>query len=157
MKPLLLLIATLALAGCVRPGDQGVAKHHGVDVALVRQYSLKRDVVADAGVILGFGILYVLTAFILTGRILRQFPPGEASGFWIMTVTMAAGVSVVGVAVGSLWAILIEWFLLNSGHLSFRMNRIPFRHYWEMLFICCFIIFGLVALIRSQVKLGVHA
>jgi hypothetical protein len=141
----------LECAQCMETLFQGVAQHHGVDVAVVRQYSLDRDDVADAAVILSFAILYVLAAYILTGHILRQFPPGE-SGFRIMTLAMAIGVSLVGVLVGSLWSIVIETFRLNSVHLSYRMNRIPFRHHWAMLFVCCFIVFGLVALIRSRVK-----
>jgi len=217
MKRLLLLIVTITLTGCVRPGDypvsancvwsevgnqsldlskisdrrhlrfdavtaedmairwadqhfshrpeydrqcaqcmetlfEGVAKHHSIDVAVVRQYSQERDAVADAVVILSFAFLYVLAAYILTGRILRQFPPGE-SGFWIMTLAMAVGVSLVGVLVGSLWSIVFETFRLNSVHLSYRMNRIPFRQHWAVLFVCCFVVFGLVAVMRSRVKL----
>jgi hypothetical protein len=217
MKLLLLLIATIALAGCVRPGDHpissnctwteddnrsldlrrisdrrhlrfdavtaedmairwadknfghlpeweqrceqcmetlfaGVAKQHGVDVATVSQYSRERDPVADAAVIVGFGILYVFAAYILTGRVRRQFTPDEA-GFWIMTLTMALGVGLVGVVGGSLWAIVFEELRLGSGHISFRMNRIPFRHHWVMLFICGVVVFWLVALIRSRLKL----
>ena len=221
MKRLLLLIVTITLTGCVRPGDhpvsancvwsevgnqslelskisdrrhlrfdavtaedmairwadqrfshrpeydqqtaqcmetlfQGVAKHHDVDVAVVRQYSQDRDVLADAVVILSFGILYVLAANILTGRILRQFPPSE-SGFWIMTLAMAVGVSLVGVLVGGLWSIVIETFRLNSVHLSYRMNRIPFRQHWALLFVCCFVVFTLVSLIHSRVKRTITA
>jgi hypothetical protein len=217
MKLLLLLITTIALAGCTRPGDhpispncmwseadsrsldlmrisdrrhlrfdavtaedmsirwadknfghlpewdrrvgqcmttlfEGVAKQHGVDVATVRQYSQDRDPVADTAVIVSFGILYVLAAYILAGRVRRQFAPDEA-GFWIMTITMAVGVSLVGVVSGSLWAIVFEELRLGSGHISFRMNRIPFRHHWAMLFICGFVVFWLVALIRSRLKL----
>ena len=131
---------------------QSVAKHHGLDVATVRRYSLERDPVADAAVILSFGILYVLAAYLLMGRILRQFPPGE-SGFWVMTVAMAFGVSLVGVAVGSLWSVVIETLLLNSVHLSYRMNRIPFRQHWAVLFVCCLLVFGLVSLIRARARL----
>ena len=216
MKRLLLLIVTITLTGCARPGDhpvssnclwseddsrsldltklsdrrhlrfdavtaedlairwadknfphlpeydqrcgecretlfQDLAKHHGVNVAIVRQYSMDRDLVADTAVIFSFGILYVLAAYILTGRIRRQFPPGEP-GFWIMTLAMAVGISLVGVMVGGLWSIVIETFRLNSGHLSYRMNRIPFRQHWAMVLICCFVVFGLVALIRSRVR-----
>jgi len=144
------------VAQCMETLFQGVAKHHGVDVAIVRQYSRDRDAVADAVVILSFGILYVLAAYILTGRIRRQFPPGE-SGFWIMTLAMAVGVSLVGVLVGGLWSIVFETFRLNSIHLSYRMNRIPFRQHWLILFVCCFIVFGLMALIRSRVKRTITA
>lgn len=214
MKRLLLLIATITLAGCARPGDypislncvwneddtrsldltktfdrrhlrfdavtaedmairwadkyfghlpeweqrcdqcmatlfDGVAKQHGVDVAIVRQYSLERDGILDAATILSFAGLYALAAYILAGRLRRRFPPGEP-GFWVMTLTLAVGVSVVGVAVGSLWSIVIETFRLNSGHLSYRMDRIPFRQYWAGLFLCGFIVFMLVTLIRSR-------
>jgi hypothetical protein len=40
---------------------------------------------------------------------------------------------------------------LNSVHLSYRMNRIPFRQYWPILFVGFFFAFGLVALLRSRV------
>jgi hypothetical protein len=216
MNRLLLLIATITLAGCARPGDHpiswncvwseqdshsleltklsdqrhlrfdavtaedmsirwadvrfghrpeydqrqyecmqnlfdGVAKHHGVDVAVVRQYSADRDLVVDGAVIAGFGILYVIVAYIFTGRVRRRFT-GDDSGFWIMTLTMAAGVSLVAVMVGMLGSIVVEGVRLNSGHLSYRMNRIPFRQHWAMLFACGFVIFGLLALMRSRVK-----
>lgn len=139
---------------CMQMLFQGVAKHHGVDVATVSQYSADRDLVVDTTVIVGFGILYVLAAYIFVGRLRRRFPDND-SGFWIMTVVMAAGVSLVAVMVGILGSIVIETVRLNSGHLSYRMNRIPFREYWATLFVFGFVIFGLVALIRSLAVLRV--
>ena len=135
---------------CMKTLFQGVANHHGIDVAVVRQYSRNRDVVIDAAVILSFGILYAVVAYIFAGRIRRRFPRGEP-GFWVMTLTMAVGVSLVGVAVGNLWAIIIEEFRLGSGHLSYRMNLIPLRQHWAVLIVCGFVIFGLAGLIRSRV------
>ena len=211
MNRLLLLIATITLFGCARPGDhpisqncvwsepdshlsdrrhlrfdaataedmsirwadthfshrpewdqkqnecmqtlfQGIAKHHGVDVGIVQQYSMEREFIVDAAVIFGFGILYVFVAYVFTGRIRRRFYDDD-TGFWIMTLTMAAGVSLAAVMVGMLGSIVIETFRLNSVHLSYRMNRIPFRQHWAMLFACGFILFGLVALLRSRLKL----
>ena len=134
---------------CMQTLFQGVAKQHGVDVATVRQYSRERDVVVDAAIILGFGILYAVVAYIFAGRILRRFPPGEP-GFWVMTLTMAVGVSLVGMMIGSLGAIVIEEFRMGSGHLSYRMNRIPWRQHWAVLWVCGFIVFGLAALIRRR-------
>ena len=214
MKRLLLLIVTIALAGCARPGDypisqncvwseddsrsldltrtldrrhlrfdaataedmairwadkyfrhtfewdrrceqcratlfQGVAKQHGVDVATVGQYSLERDTRVDAATMLSFGGLYALVAYLVAGRIRRRFPPGEP-GFWVMTLTLAVGVSVVGVAIGNVWSIIIETFRLNSAHLSYRMNRIPMREHWATMFLCFFATFVLAALIRYR-------
>jgi hypothetical protein len=131
---------------------QGVAQHHGVDVAIVRQYSRTRDPVVDTAVIVGFGILYVVVAYIFAGRIRKRFPEYDSS-FWIMTLVLAAGVSLVAVMVGVLGSIVIEEIRLNSGHLSFRMNRIPFRHYWETLFVGGFVLFWLVVLLRARDKL----
>jgi hypothetical protein len=128
---------------------QGVAEHHGVDVAIVSEYSRKRNVIVDAAVILSFGLLYAVVAYVFVGRIRRRFPPGEP-GFWIMTLAMAVGVSLVGVAVGSFWSIIIETLRLGSGHLSYRMNRIPLRQHWAILFVCGFVVFALVGLIRYR-------
>ena len=139
---------------CMKTLLQGVANHHGIDVAIVRQYSRDRDVVVDGAVILSFGILYAVVAYIFAGRICRRFPPGEP-GFWVMTLTMAVGASLVGVAVGNLWAIVIEEFRLGSGHLSYRMNLIPLRQHWAVLIVCGFVIFGVAGLIRSRVDPGV--
>ena len=210
MKQLLLLLATIALAGCVRPVDhpvnencewieedsrsldlakysdrrhlrfdavtaedvairwadqhfhlsrqwepglracretlfQGVAKHHGVEVALVHQYSRRRDLLVDVPVFIVFAVLYVIAAYIFAGRIRERFPPDEP-GFWVMTVTMALGVSLVGVMAGMLSSIVIEEFLMGSGHLSYRMNRLPWRQHWAALFVCGVVVFWLIAL-----------
>jgi hypothetical protein len=139
---------------CMQTLFHGIAEHHGVDVAIVRQYSADRDLIADGAVIFSFGILYVFVASVFTRRIRRRFPDDQSS-FWIMTLTMAAGVSLVAVLVGVLGSIVIETFLLNSAHLSYRMNRIPFRRHWGVLFVCGFVLFGLVALMRSRVNLRI--
>ena len=136
---------------CMETLFHGVAERHDVDVAIVRQYSHDRDIFVDVATILSFSILYVMVAYIFAGRIHRRFPPGEP-GFWVMTLTMAVGVSLVGVMIGMLGSIVIEGVRLNSGHLSYRMDRIPWRQHWIVLFVCGFLIFGLVGLIRSRVK-----
>ena len=137
---------------CMQTLFKGVAQHHSVDVGTVRQYSLDRDVVVDAAIILSFGCLYVFVVHIFVTRIRRRFPPGEP-GYWIMTLTMAAGVSLVAVMAGYLWSMTIEIFRLNSGHLSYRMGRIPWREHWVVLFVGGFVIFVLAGLVRSRIDL----
>ena len=137
---------------CMETLFQGVARQHHVDVATVRQYSRQRDIVVDAAVILSIAVVYAVVAYIFAGRILRQFPPDEA-GFWVMTLTLAVGVSLVGVLAGGLWSIAVENIRLNSGHLSYRMNRIPFREHWAVVWACGFIVFALTALLRSRAHL----
>jgi hypothetical protein len=139
-------------AACMETLFQGVAQqHHGVDVSVVRQYSRERDVLADAAVILSFGVVYVFAAYLLAGRIGRRFPAGEP-GFWVMTLAMAVGISLVGVLAGGLWSIVIEGFRLNSAHLSFRMNRLPLRQHWPVLFVYGFVVFASVSLFRVHCK-----
>jgi len=132
---------------CMETLFTGLAKSHSVDVSTVRHYSRERDVVLDAAVILGFAFVYALVAYRFAGRIRQRFPPGEP-GFWVMALTMAAGVSLIAVLIGILGSIIIETFRLNSVHLSYRMSRIPFREYWVTLFAGGVIIFIFTALLR---------
>jgi len=132
---------------CMESLFAGVAKTHGVDVAAVRLYSRKRDVVVDAAVILGFAFIYSVVAYRFAGRIRKRFPPGEP-GFWVMALTMAAGVSLIGVLIGIFGSIIVEEYTLNTAHLSFRMSRIPFREYWVILFGGGVIIFIFTAWLR---------
>jgi hypothetical protein len=138
---------------CMETLFTGLAKNHGVDMATVRRYSRERDVVLDAAVIISFGLIYVGVAYLLAGRIRRRFPPGEP-GFWVMALTMAVGISLVGVLIGMFGSIIIEELRMNSGHLSFRMNRIPLRAHWVVLFASGVIIFILTALVHYYKKQG---
>ena len=136
---------------CMEALFEGVAKHHGVDVAVVRQYSVKRDIVLDSAVVVSFGALYAVVAFIFAGRIQRRFSIGEP-GYWVMAFTMAMGISLAGVMTGMFWSIVIDEVRLGSGHLSYRMDRILFRQHWAMLFVCGVAIFLLASLVRSRFK-----
>lgn len=138
---------------CMQTLFIGLAKNHGVDVATVRRYSRERDVVLDAAVIGCFVLIYVGVAYLFAGRIRQRFPAGEP-GFWVMALTMSAGISLVGVLVGMFGSIIIEELRMNSGHLSFRMNRIPFRAHWVVFFASGVIIFLLAALVRYYKKQG---
>jgi hypothetical protein len=135
---------------CAQSLFSGVASHHGVDVNLVRQYSRKRDLIADSVTIFSFGLLYLTAVYYLVGRIRRRFSADESSGFWIMTTVMSVGAGLVGVLVGCLWSIVMEEYRLKSDHLAFRMNLIPFRQHWFVFLLCLVLAFWLIVLIRSR-------
>ena len=101
----------------------------------------------DAALIGCFALLYTGVAYLFVGRIRQRFPPGEP-GFWVMVLTMSAGISLVGLLIGMFASIIMEEFRMGSGHLSFRMNRIPFRAHWFVFFAGGVIIFILAALLR---------
>ncbi len=138
---------------CMEALFNGVASHHGVDVALVRQYRLDRDPVLDSAVILGFGVIYALVAYGLAGLIRRRFPPDEWPAFLIATVAMSVVVSLIGVLLGDFWSVVMENLRLNSGHLSYRLARIPWRQHWAALFVCGLVVFWLAAAVRSRVAI----
>ena len=135
---------------CMSTLLSGLATHHHVDVAVVSEYRLARDLIADSAVILAFVVVYAFVAYYIAGRIRRRFP-AEEPGFWVMTVTMSLGIGLVAVLVGGLWSIVFETFRLNTAHLSYRMNRIPLRQHWVMLFLGSVLLFAIAAVIRSRV------
>jgi hypothetical protein len=135
---------------CAQSLFSGVASHHGIDVNLVRQYSRQRDLVADSVTILSFGLLYLAVVYYLVGKIRRRFSADESVNFWIMTAVMSVGAGLVGMLVGSLWSIVIETYRLNSAHLSYRMNRVPFRQYWFVYLLFGILVYLLITLIRSK-------
>ncbi len=139
---------------CMEALFQGVASHHGVDVALVRQLRLSRDVVVDSGVIFGFAILYALASCGIAGVLRRRFPSDEWPAFLIATVAMSVLSSLVGVILGDLWCVFIENLRMGSGHLSYRIDRIPWRQHWGAAFTCGLVVFWLVAAVRARIDIG---
>ena len=127
----------------------GVANQHGVAIATVRQYRLERDLVFDLGLTLCFGFIYGIGAYRVCGWIRGRFADDER-GYWIMVVVLSVCVALVGVMLGNLGSILAEWAQLNSGHLSYRMTRLPWRQHWVIFLGGGVIIFGLIALFRSR-------
>ena len=138
---------------CMEALFQGVASHHGMDVALVRQYRMSRDTVVDSVVILGSAFLYALAGYRLAGVIRRRFPSDEWRAFLIATVAMSVLASIAGVMLGDLWSVSIENLRMGSGHLSYRIDRIPWRSHWGAAFICGLVVFWLAAAVRSRVAI----
>ena len=67
----------------------GVATHHRIDVARVRQYRLDRDLVMDSIVILSFAVLFAIAAYGLAGLMRRRLPPDERGVLLIATVAVS--------------------------------------------------------------------
>lgn len=134
---------------CMSVLFSGVAQQHGVGIDTVRQLSRERDLLVDSPVVLSLAALYAFVAYVFAGRIRRRFGRDEP-GFWVMTVAMAVGISLVGVMAGGLFSIVIEELRFNSGHLSYRMNRIPFRQHWVIVFVCGLIVFALATLVQFR-------
>jgi hypothetical protein len=60
--------------------------------------------------------------------------------------------SIGGVLLGEGWAILVEQLRLGTGHLSYRMYRIPWSHHRLALLIAGFALFWLVTVVHHLRK-----
>ena len=106
--------------------------------------------VVDSAAILSFGLLYLGFVYYLIGKLQRKFSEDELVNFWAVTIVLSVGGGLVGLLVGNLWSIVIETYRLNSAHLSYRMNRLPFRQYWFVCLLVGILSFWLIAFIRSR-------
>ncbi|OFW37963.1 MAG: hypothetical protein A3J29_04530 [Acidobacteria bacterium RIFCSPLOWO2_12_FULL_67_14b] len=72
--------------------------------------------------------LCLLAGFMLTRRIANRFG-GETVPTVVAAVLASIALAVAVVAVGQVWAGLIETIRLGNGHLSYRAFRIPWSHH----------------------------
>ena len=107
---------------------------------------------SDSAVIVGFAILYALVAYYLAGLLRGRFPPDEWVAFLIATIAMSLLVSILGVMAGDLWSLSMENLRMGSGHLSYRVDRVPWRQHWGLLFLCGLGVFWLAAAFRYRVR-----
>jgi hypothetical protein len=117
-----------------------VAAQHGVSVEQVRQSLAYRPAGVDVLVMLSFGALYAGIAYLILRRLNSNVMTSYLSIVW-------PGIAVL---LGEAWAILIEQLRLGTGHLSYRMDRIPWGHHRLALFVAGVVLFWIVALLRRK-------
>jgi hypothetical protein len=123
-----------------------IATTHGVTEAQVREGLTQRREYLDVLVILSFAVLYGFVAGALARRIWQRFPPDDG---WIAgaiaTLLMSTVVSAAGLFLGEIWSGIIENIRVGNGHLSYRLDRIPWTHHRFALFIGGLLLFWLIA------------
>jgi hypothetical protein len=102
-------------------------------------------------------IAFTIVAASLIGRYTsRRFahePVARTIAIIALTVSLASAV----VAVGQLWAFLIEGLRIGSGHLSYRAARIPWAHHRPLTFALAFSIGTAIALLAPRTRyFGTH-
>jgi hypothetical protein len=90
----------------------------------------------DVFVMLSFGALYAGLAYLISRRLNSK----------AMTLYVSVVLGALAVILGEAWAILIESLRLWTGHLSYRMDRIPWRHHRLALFAAAVVLFWVVAI-----------
>ena len=128
-----------------------VATDDGVTAQAVSAAVTQRPMAFDLAVTLSFAVFYFLVANAMAQRIWRRFPIQDG---WIAGVIATAAVSIVvgaaGVFTGAIWAGTAESIRLGTGHLSYRLNRVPWRHHQFALFMVAIALFWIAAAVQSR-------
>jgi hypothetical protein len=122
-----------------------IAKNHGVTLGQVVQGLRHRRTSADLAVVLSFALLFSYVASLAAQRICRRYPLDEG---WPGPVAITAFTSIAGGACGVLageqWSVILENLRVGNGHLSYRIERIPWNHHRLGLFVGGVIVFWLI-------------
>ena len=131
-----------------------VARDNGVTEAEVRRSLSIRPMGFDLAVILFFGALYTMAAYLVVRRLWPRYEGGgERSAMVIMTIYASAIVSASGVLFAELWSLAFESIRIGSGHLSDRTARIPIVHHRPAMFVAGLLVFWIVGGLRYNAEL----
>lgn len=113
-----------------------VGRDHGVPEHNVRDAVSQRSLLFDATVLLVLATIYGFVASALATRALQRFggsPVPVAAAILLGSVALG----VVGFFVGDMLSGLAETVRVGNGHISYRLNRVPWRQYAEVMFGAC--------------------
>ena len=137
---------------------EAIGKNHGVTREQVRQSLAHRPVIPDLAVNLSFALVYGLAASWMARRLWRRYPPDEG---WVpgvaLAVITAAFASAAGVLLGEVWSQTAESIRIGSGHLSYRVNRIPWSQHRLGLFAGGVVLFWLIAALHRPLNARARA
>ncbi len=130
---------------------QIVGSNHGVTEEQIRWHLAHRPTELDVAVILTFIALYCVGATLIVRRVCwRNADHQETSGWLVMIVYTSIIASVVGVLLGEVWSDLMENIRLGNGHLSYRLERVPWSHHRLGMFVGGVVLFWLLAAIDHR-------
>lgn len=135
-------VFTNAIKHCGQTLFEEIGKAHGVPVSRVSQALGHNRSGTDLIVNLPFFVLYGLAAVLVVKRIWARYPlvDGWISGaLVVLACSLAFGV--VGVLLGEAWSTTAESLRIGTGHLSYRVNRLPWVRYRGELFVTLLAIF----------------
>jgi hypothetical protein len=105
----------------------------------------------DLAVGIAYALLYAWAASVLASWIWRKHPIAEGVfGGAVMIVYVSLAAAGLGVLLGEQWAGLWEDLRIGNGHLSYRLDRVPWGHHRGALFVAGLVLFWLVAALRFR-------
>jgi hypothetical protein len=133
---------------CMAVLFQLLADKHGVSIAEVRTALGQRRVDVDLLIMLPYGLIYVLGAFLIVRWLWRRIGQEDPSRAAAMSGFGAAVVALIGVVGGEIWCDSFEMVRLGNGHLSYRETRVPWTHHRLELFLIAVLVFGLLTTVE---------
>ena len=108
-----------------------ISTSHNVSPGEVVQFFGRRSLAIDLAVLLPFFLLYALLAMLPAGWLLRRYPPEESmTAALTMSLLCSLAFGVGGLLLGEQWSITAESIRVGTGHLSYRVDRLPWvRHH----------------------------
>lgn len=133
---------TNAINRCGKNLFEEIGRAHAVPVKQVSQALGRNRVGTDLMVNLPFLLLYGLAASLVLKRIWARYPPADGwSSGAAMVLVCSLVFGVVGMLLGEVWSTTAENLRIGTGHLSYRVNRLPWTRYRGELFFLLLAIF----------------
>jgi hypothetical protein len=124
-----------------------VGRSHGVPEDKVREAASQRSLLYDGAVLLVFATIYGLAASALATRAGQRLD-WSPMPLAIVILVGSVALAVVGFLVGDLWSGLAEAVRVGNGHISYRLNRVPWRRHPEIMFGACMVLSWLIGAFR---------
>ena len=130
-----------------------ISTSHNVSPGEVIQFFGRRSLAIDLAVILPFFLLYALAAILMAGWLFRRYPPAESmTAALLMAVLCSLAFGVGGLMLGEEWSTMAESLRVGTGHLSYRVDRLPWVQHRIGFFVLCLAVFWSAALVRLRAR-----
>ena len=143
------LSANQTLHACLTSLAAQIGKSHNVPPRELAQFFGRRSRAVDLAINLPFLVLYWLLAVFLITWLLSRYPLTEG---WTSTLVMLVLASLLftvgGMLIGPQWSLAAENLRVGTGHLSYRVDRLPLVRHQLAFIVLCFIIFWTAAATR---------
>lgn len=136
---------------CLGAMLEAIGNAHGVTATKVFESLGRNRAAVDVAVNLPFVLLYGFAMSVIARHIWRRYPPEDG---WMAGATIVVLCSVVfgagAVLLGEVWSTTAESARVGSGHLSYRVERLPWIRYRGEVFAFTVFLFLFIAALRYR-------
>ena len=144
-------VASQAMNSCMVKLGQSISESHNVPANALKDFFGRRNYVADFAINLPFFLLYWLISAVLAKKLLRSYPPHEGMVLVLAILALTSlAFGVAGMLLGQLWSIVAENLRVGTGHLSYRVGRLPSERHRMIFCLFCVLLFWSAVWARSK-------